>query len=154
MKPKQKQPAQRSAKKQIHLVIPEKKPTSAAAPAPAPVEASSAKPGIAAQVADQLGETKHWPRKQIRRICWALGNEQALALAQRALDIEAVGGMLIKNGKRRRTVGGVFFYLAYTEGEPREGCELVRPEWKPGRKKKTVQSEQVENVQGQSEGDR
>lgn len=126
-------------KKQITLVIPPKKPEPpgpvVSTPEPhAPKVAAS----IAAQIADQLGETRHWPRKQIKQICWALGDDQAQALAQQALEIEDAGGMLVTSGKRRRTPGGIFFHLVYTAGQPREGRELVQPTWPPQRRKKAA----------------
>ncbi len=39
------------------------------------------------------------------------GIEQALASLQETLAIEAGGGLMVSNGERRRTPGGVFFYL-------------------------------------------
>lgn len=86
---------------------------------------------IAALIADALGETKNWPRTQIKHVVWALGHEQALELAKRAQAIEDAGGMLALNGQHRRTVGGIFFYLCYSQGKPRPGKVLTRPPVKP-----------------------
>ena len=41
-----------------------------------------------------------------------LGEERARYLLQRALDIEAEGGMFTNDGARRRTPGGVFIHMA------------------------------------------
>jgi len=67
---------------------------------------------IAEEIADQLGETQHLPRKRISDVIRHAGVEFARQLVIDATEVEASGGMLTKNGKRRRTYGGVFFYLA------------------------------------------
>lgn len=61
--------------------------------------------------AAQLGETERQPVALIGRIVRRLGHVQAGALLDRALAIEAGGGMLTNDGARRRTPGGVFFVL-------------------------------------------
>jgi hypothetical protein len=67
--------------------------------------------GTVATIAQQLGETDPIPREQIRRIVERLGAEPALAFLRDTLEIEAQGGMLLPDRGRRRTPGGVFFYL-------------------------------------------
>jgi hypothetical protein len=42
------------------------------------------------------------------------------AFLQQTLAIEAEGGMLVTSGKRRRTPGGVFFYLVCKNVSPEE----------------------------------
>ncbi|MBO0777219.1 MAG: hypothetical protein J2P37_00125 [Ktedonobacteraceae bacterium] len=86
--------------------------------------------GVAATIAEQLNETEEHARKQIARICWALGDDQARQLLNRTFEIEAEGGRYIKDGSRRKTPGGVFFDLAYSEGKPLEGKKLYRPVYK------------------------
>ncbi len=49
--------------------------------------------------------------KKIRQIVETCGVEQARAWLQETHTIEASGGLMINNGERRRTPGGVFFYL-------------------------------------------
>src|SRR5258708_4186520 len=126
--------AKREKKKQITLVLPEKpapvvtSPPVIAAPEPASVEPKTDHAKVAARIADQLGETRMWPQRQIKQIVWALGARQSEALAARAQEIHAAEGMLVKSEKRKRTVGGIFFALAYSEGKPREGKTLTRPE--------------------------
>ena len=66
---------------------------------------------IAEQIADQLGETQHLPRKRIADVIRHAGADFARQAVVDATEVEANGGMLTKNGKRRRTYGGVFFYL-------------------------------------------
>ena len=65
----------------------------------------------AANIAQQLGETDPIPQEQIRRIVERLGAEAALTFLRETLEIEAQGGMLLPDRSRRRTPGGVFFYL-------------------------------------------
>lgn len=66
---------------------------------------------IAEQIADQLGETQHLPRKRIADVVRHAGADFARQALVDATETEANGGLLTKNGKRRRTYGGVFFYL-------------------------------------------
>ena len=62
-------------------------------------------------LAAQLGEQEQDPLYVVVK---ALGSEQALALLQETLQIEANGGMMLPDGSRRRTPGGVFFLLVKT----------------------------------------
>jgi hypothetical protein len=66
---------------------------------------------IATQIADQLGETAAGPQAQIRRILQVIGPERTTAFVTQALAIEANGGLLLPDGSRKRTLGGVFFRL-------------------------------------------
>jgi hypothetical protein len=66
---------------------------------------------LARQIADQLGERDPTPFGQIRRILHTLGPERTQAFVGQALEIEARGGMLLPDGSRNRTLGGVFFRL-------------------------------------------
>ncbi|HLZ58360.1 MAG TPA: phosphorylated adapter RNA export RNA-binding domain-containing protein, partial [Ktedonosporobacter sp.] len=84
-------------------------------------------PEVARMIADRLGETETGPRKQVERIVWTLGRTQALVLLERTVQIEEQGGMMLPDGSRRRTAGGVFFTLAYTEGVPKPGKKLFKP---------------------------
>jgi hypothetical protein len=85
---------------------------------------------VAAMIAGQLGEDQEPQRQQLISIVRALGRTQAQALLRETLDIEAQGGMMVPGGSRRRTVGGIFFYLVYSKGQPKEGRKLVRPTYK------------------------
>ncbi len=118
-------------KKHIHLVLPEKAAEETSVVSAQPLIPRTDHRQIATQIADEMGETRVWPRGQIRHIVYILGSKQAQALALRAREIEDAGGMLALNGKHRRTVGGIFFHLCYTEGKPRPGKVLTRPAWKP-----------------------
>jgi hypothetical protein len=70
-------------------------------------------------IASELGEHEEEPRLLLRRLVKRLGTEQALAFLRETVAIEEAGGMLLPDGSRRRTKGGVFFYLVRTKG-PKE----------------------------------
>src|SRR5439155_8637674 len=67
-------------------------------------------------IASELGEHDAEPLRQLRTVVKHLGTEQALAFLKEALAIEERGGLLVADGSRRRTKGGVFFYLVRTKG--------------------------------------
>jgi hypothetical protein len=85
------------------------------------------------RIAKALGENQNHSRLMIGLIMETMGLEFADHFAQKTLDIEAQGGILLPDGSRRRTPGGVFYYLVrkemnadqqiavfgrYREGEP------------------------------------
>lgn len=63
------------------------------------------------QVAQTLGETEAQAVVQIERIVTCLGADQTLIHLQETQTIEEQGGMMVPDGSRRRTPGGVFFFL-------------------------------------------
>lgn len=119
-------------KKQITLVVPEKPGANVAPAEPTPtIQKNGGYTELAAQIAEELGETQRFPRTQIKHVLWALGATQTQALVARAKEIHAGEGLMIPSGTRKRTLGGIFFFLAYSEGQPKEGRQLKRPNWKP-----------------------
>jgi hypothetical protein len=84
------------------------------------------KEDVAAMIADTLGETEEGPRKRILSIVRAAGRTHAKELLSMTLQTEEHGGILVPDGSRRRTPGGVFFYLAYTIGKAKSGQPLQR----------------------------
>jgi hypothetical protein len=65
----------------------------------------------AADIAQQLGETDPEAVAQIGRTVQYLGADAALAFLRETLEVEAGGGMLVRDGSRRRTPGGTFLNL-------------------------------------------
>lgn len=63
-------------------------------------------------LAAQLGETDEQPLQLLEAVIENCGVDFAQQLLKETLEIEAQGGLIVKNGQRRRTTGGVFFYLA------------------------------------------
>ena len=82
---------------------------------------------VVTTIAQQLGETQPWPLKQLRRIVQQLGPEAALAVLQETQAIEAQGGLLLPDGSRRHTPGGVFFRLVRERVSPEERAILFPP---------------------------
>jgi cold shock CspA family protein len=66
---------------------------------------------VAGEIADQLGETEAEPREQIERIVQHLGIDTAQAWLRDTQAIEAAGGIMLADGSRRKTPGGVYFKL-------------------------------------------
>jgi PHAX RNA-binding domain len=63
---------------------------------------------IALILAQTLGETEQEAQEQLQRIVWALGGTQCYQLLEQTLQIEHDGGMMLRDGSRRRTPGGFF----------------------------------------------
>ncbi len=80
--------------------------------------------GSAAAIAAQLGETDSAPRATMWRIVRTIGPERAQAFVAQALEADANGGMLVPDGSRRRTPGGVFFYLVRTQISDEEAVAI------------------------------
>ena len=68
-------------------------------------------------MATDLQEPNSW---LIRSVAAMLGMEVVEAIFQRTQEIEAAGGMMTKQGDRRRTSGGVFFLLAREQMSARQ----------------------------------
>ena len=63
-------------------------------------------------LAQQLGETKFHVLHQLERCLLVLGEATVDELLRETEQIEQGDGLLTQDGKRRRTKGGVFLYLA------------------------------------------
>ena len=80
-----------------------------------PDETKQERTEAASTIAEQLGESEPMPRQTIERSVKVLGSEGALTFLKRTLEIEVAGGMMLPDGTRRRTPGGVYFYLIRKE---------------------------------------
>src|SRR5215472_128037 len=69
---------------------------------------------VAAMIAETLGETEEGACKSILHIIRSVGRTHARELLSMTLQTEEHGGLMLPDGSRRRTPGGVFFYLAYS----------------------------------------
>jgi PHAX RNA-binding domain len=63
-------------------------------------------------LAQVLDETEPEPQQQLVQLLDVLGAFGTWRLLQKTLDLEARGGVMIASGKRRRTPGGTFLWLA------------------------------------------
>ena len=82
---------------------------------------------VVTAIAAQLGETAPLPRRQIAQALATLGEERVRALVTEALAIEAQGGLMLPDGSRRRTLGGVFFQLLREGVTPAERRVIFPP---------------------------
>jgi hypothetical protein len=92
---------------------------------------------IAATIAAQLGETHAGARATIWRCVRTLGPERAQAFVTQAQEVEANGGMLIPDGSRKRTLGGIFFYLVRTQISDAEAV-AINVMWRSKQKRKKL----------------
>lgn len=81
---------------------------------------------IASEIAARLEEQNPYALVQIERIIECVGVEATHALLDETLHIEATGGMLTNDKKRRRSPGGVFFYLIRGRVSP-EDRKIIFP---------------------------
>src|SRR5258708_27466972 len=81
---------------------------------------------LADQIAQMLGEFDPSPLQQIRLIVEHFGPDFAQALLAEVGEIEANGGMTTSNGKRRRTPGGVYLYLARHRAATRDQRQIFK----------------------------
>jgi len=88
-------------------------------------EARAPDPTVA-ELAAQLSETEGIPLRQIGRALATLGEERVRAFVAEALAVEARGGMMLPDGSRRRTLGGVFFHLV-RQGITRDERRTIFP---------------------------
>ncbi len=73
---------------------------------------------VCKQIAKTLGEKEQGPFSSILRIVRTCGPRFALVMLEEALAVEGAGGLWVSDGSRRRTPGGVFFYLIRQYASP------------------------------------
>ncbi len=84
-------------------------------------------PQLVQGIASELGETEDVTQVLIKRIVRTLGEERTRELVRHAKVIEEQGGMMVPDGSRRRTLGGVFFKLAKDAATPEERSRIWMP---------------------------
>ncbi|MFN8375095.1 MAG: hypothetical protein U0694_19740 [Anaerolineae bacterium] len=99
---------------------------------------------LAAQLADLLGETEKMPKQLIKNIVYKCGLEQARAWYDETMKIEAEGGMMMEKLGRKRTPGGVFFFIA-KKAMPQELMIQIFPREAAWHKKKLERKLNQEN---------
>ena len=78
-------------------------------------------------IAKALGESDEIPLGQIAGVVRALGEELSLKLLEETKQIEAKGGMMLPDNSRKRTPGGVFFFLARQKLSHDDKLAIFRP---------------------------
>lgn len=78
------------------------------------VSAEDTAENIADEIADNLSEDK---KDLVGRIVQVVGANKAIEIYKETQKLEADGGMLVMNGTRRRTPGGVYFFLLKRDGD-------------------------------------
>jgi cold shock CspA family protein len=78
-------------------------------------------------LAEALKEDTPHAMEQIRRIVRHLGLAATQTTVAEAIEVEAAGGMQVPNSARRRTLGGVFFYLVRQRLSPEEQAIIFPP---------------------------
>jgi hypothetical protein len=86
----------------------------------------SQSPHPARAIARQLGERDRVAVECIRRIADLIGMDGAQALVDQARRINANGGMVTHDGRRRRTLGGIFFFLFNQSATPEQRRDILR----------------------------
>lgn len=84
---------------------------------------------LVTELAGLLSETKRAPIKQIKKIIQYCGTDFARQVYKDTLAVEANGGMRLVKEERRRTIGGVFFFLA-REKLTEEQRQVIFPPFK------------------------
>jgi hypothetical protein len=84
-------------------------------------------PALVEGIAAELGETAGPALGQIRGILRVMGEERTRELVRQAKLVEEQGGMLVPDGSRRRTLGGVFLKLAKEQATPQERARIWLP---------------------------
>ena len=98
---------------------------------PAQNDSKSEARRAAEDIARQLDETNPEALDQIELIIQQVGVEKAQEFLRETLETEAGGGLMVRDGTRRRTPGGVYFYLARGKLSRQDRRSVWPPKPKP-----------------------
>jgi hypothetical protein len=82
-------------------------------------------------IAKALGESDEVPLFQITGVVRVLGEETAQKILAETQETEKNGGMMLPDGSRKRTPGGVFFFLARQKLSQADKLAIFRPPKEP-----------------------
>lgn len=108
---------------------------------------------------NRLGETADDPKRQLQNLVQYCGPAFAEILYEETLEVEARDGLLVRDGSRRRTTGGVFFHLArlYLANKMQKAIFYIKPVDKDNprpRKEKPAGKPAGDRPQGQPRGEK
>lgn len=103
----------------------------------------------AQDIAEVLQEEARGPLVTIERLLRHIGLDFVEATLKETQDIQARGGMLIKDGSRQRSMGGVFMYLAKSKLDPEDRNRIFPNSHQRKKKKKVSQTLNAESDQMQ-----
>lgn len=78
----------------------------------------------AAEVAAELNETDDSPREQILKMVEVMGKDFVAKKLEETKKIQENGGMMTEKKDRKRTIGGVFFYVAKGDIKPEQRAAI------------------------------
>lgn len=96
----------------------------------------------AKEIAHALQEEAHGPRVTIERLIHHIGLDFVEATLKETQEIQANGGMLIKDGSRQRSMGGVFMYLAKSKLDHEDRNNIFPNSHQRKKKKKAKETQQ------------
>jgi hypothetical protein len=92
-------------------------------------------------VARELGESNYYAVKSIRRLMRRQGEPFVRELAAKARAIEDAGGMFLEDLGRRRTLGGIFFFLCKQAVGLEQWAEISPFRWQKKLKAQAAQGD-------------
>lgn len=94
-------------------------------------------------LAKRLKEQAKEPIRQIHLIVETCGVDFAQRYYEQTLAVEANGGLLIPDGSRRRTIGGVFFYLVREALSPEQTIDVFGKPYQKGALKRKQEQQRA-----------
>lgn len=114
------------------------------------MEQSEIQQAMADKLAEVLGEDQDKARTILRRVVDELGGPACVELLRRTLEVESQGGMMTADGSRRRTRGGVFFFLAKQSMTKHQRIICFPQPWQRQWRKKLLRRREREAIQPQA----